>query len=157
MSSFRIDLADAIKARVVADTSGYIQTDLVVERAWVPYRLRADIEGDPAQLWVIPMNHDAFPSQSRRSLTRVEVPIQTGLQKTITDHQVTTEIDELVELDEQILNSIRLLNPSLYSWVRTESLKDENALPMDFTKIRDENTFESYHIHYFNFVLQPGA
>lgn len=155
MSSYKVDLADGIVAAVTAALPSYVVPTATAERAWAPHTSRVIIEAAPPNLWVLPMNNDTFPSQTRTSLSRTEIPIQTGLQSTFESHQVLAEIDLLVELEEQMSDTIRKLDLDGYSWIRSEALRDENGLPFDFTKIRDENTYECYKVHYFNYVLQP--
>jgi len=42
-----------------------------------------------------------------------------------------------------------------YSWDRTESMKDENGIPISFTGLREAQIFEAYWVSFYKtFVVE---
>lgn len=165
MTSYKVALSDTVISAINAAKAGYVLPDLDVARAWIPWARREDLEAayidetqDPpvvgAKCYVIPMTENAR-GLTRRNAVLYEIPLQVSLQAPLTDHQDVSQVDLLIELEEQISATVRSVAINeVYSWNRMETIQDENGLPYDFTKLRDEFTYECYRIHHFQYASE---
>jgi len=154
-----VTLAEAIETRINADMAGYVLTGLSVERAWVPRETLEGLATDHpnGKIYIVGMSSDDEQNQSRSNLCKKVFPVMVGIQKVVDGNPESTatktEIDQLVELEEQVRESVRNADPDNFSWSRSEALKDEDGTPFSFMGMREANVFEAYFTAYFNAVV----
>ena len=158
MTAKLVDIRDEVFTRILLKKtlSGFVFNDFDIEKTWFPYRRLEDfIKDHPSGIvYIIGLAADDTENLSRGNMARREVPVQIGYQRANVDPQDTALIDTLIELEEQLRDVCRIeVDPEFFSWMRTESLKDENGVPYSFLALREANTFESFFMATYNLVL----
>lgn len=158
MSAVLVQLRDAIKSAIDAAKTANSFVDgsatfnsFAVGVSWLPL---SQLEDFPAtgKVWLIGKASDIGPNLGRSNRpTQMSLPIQLAVQWKVNpaDPGFNTLIDNLVWLDEQLRDTIRLFNPDLWQWQRSEGMKDENSVPFNYTGLREGGFFEVYSHNYF--------
>lgn len=124
--------------------------------AYMPYTELPDM--DPkGQVWVLGLAADDEQKQSRANLTQKEIPVQVALQKLVGSPDDKEHIDRLILMEEQLRWTVRKavdITEEEFSWIRTESLKDDEGTPFSFMGLREGNVFEAYFTAYFRHVME---
>lgn len=160
MASMLATLRDGLETAINAAKPTYVVTNFTLEAAWVPRETLEGLATDfpNGKVYIIGMAADDEPNQTRTNLCKKTLPVSIGIQKVINENPESvagkTAIDLYVELEEQIRETCRKHDPDNFSWLRTESLKDEDGTPFSFMGLREANIFEAYFTAYFVRVLQ---
>ena len=95
------------------------------------------------------------PNHSRTNLTQQDIPVHIGLQHVVASLADVPEIDAYVDLMEELRSVCRKeVDASLYQWLRTEALKDENELPFFLTSMREAAVFEAYFTALYRLITE---
>jgi len=159
MASSGVELRNLLALEVIYNQQNdyFTYNDFDVEQVWAPEEDLEDLVTDhpDGKLYVIANPWDEGPNLARcPGLANREVPISFGLQKgRMLTHDVTG-IDLLVDLVDELYYMVRHYESADYSWVRTESLKDDNGVPFNYTSLTSHNIFEAYFTVYYNHAVQ---
>lgn len=106
------------------------------------YRPLVDLEDlrNTTRITVVGLTDDRRPV-TRAKAVEIQQPVQIAVQRMVHPTRVDL-IDALVRLWEEIKSCLEVNPPAGWSWVETRSLKDENGLPYEFSRLRDANEFE---------------
>jgi hypothetical protein len=129
-----------------------------IERKWVPYeRMEAMTTAHPeGKLYLIGTEYDDSVI-SRGNAAEVEIGVMMGFQKSGISIHDNDILDNLVDLKEEIRTSVRKVDPDGYSYLRTESLKDDDTgLPFSLATLRSGQMFEAIWVSYFKAILPPA-
>lgn len=153
--TIRDELFNRIEGKRLA--AGFIINDFSTEKTWSPRERLEDLQADHpgGKVYLIGLAADDTENRSRSNLTTREIPIMVGYQRANVDPTDTPLIDRLVELEEQLRDVCRndVAEDLLFSWMRNESLKDENGTAMSFVGLREGHMFEAYFTAFYNRVL----
>ena len=152
----RDEVFDRIEARKVAAT--FVINDFDTEKTWYPRERLEDLTTDhpSGKVYVIGMAADDGENKSRTNLSLRESPVMVGYQRAGVDPEDTALLDKLLELEEQLREVCRkdiFPDADNFSWLRIESLKDENGTPYAYMGLREANLFEAYFTTFYNLVL----
>lgn len=136
-------------------SNGFNSNNFESARTWLPYTHLEDFPSG-GKVWVIGLGSDDENTQSRTNTCSRILPVQVSLQVQISDPQDASLIDPWVELHDQLREVCRLeVDPDQesFSWMRNETLKDENDLPFSFMGLREGAFFEAFFTTYFRTTL----
>jgi len=134
---------------------GFILSKWESARTWLPYQALEDFP-EGGKVWVIGMASDDEKTESRGNTTKRIFPVQVAFQIQVTDPQDSDHLDKLVELHDQFREVCRLeVDPGQedFSWMSTESLKDDEGTPFSFMGLRQGSYFEAYFTAYYLSLL----
>lgn len=103
------------------------------------------------RVWVVALVGDQETPQTRNYSCIETIPIQVCYQCKIANLQDDAFIDKRIELSEQLKKVVRktAASPNVYTWMRTEALKDENGTPFGFIVMRESSVFMCVFTAYF--------
>lgn len=131
----------------------YVFNDFNVVETYLPYqRLETfSTEHPGGKLYVIGLAYDQATNKSRTNLTLEEVPVMVGYQKYVSNVSDVDAIDNLIRFVGELYDTARKdFDLDGYTWLRNESLKDENNTPYSFLGLRDAGLFEAYFTAFYN-------
>jgi hypothetical protein len=154
MSSSIVTLRDEIYTRILLNKTltNYSDNSFDIEKTWKPYSELTSIQANP-KVWVVGGVPGDADNKSRTNMVLREHQTMIGIQKGLGSGVITTEIDNLTLLVEEIEETCRTeVSVDLFKFTRLEFLKDENGTPFSFTMLRKAYTFEAYFTVYYNKV-----
>jgi len=152
VSNVLLALRDAVKAQIDIDESTYTISDLDIEAVHIADHELTDIVTKP-RVSVVGLAWDEL-KLSRNNTKSYDIPIQITVKRSLTD-MVDPDIDNLVKLTEEILNSVNkkfTADGKDYIWLRNEAYRDEFGYPFNYLALRAHNFFEMLYVCFFKHV-----
>lgn len=157
MSSYQTEIRDGIYDAILAAGSGYVITDFNLSKTYFPSLYLEDI-GDKPEVLVTAMG---MGTERDRRLRNVAVKVlRLGVLVHVlqrVDRTDTSTIDQLVEMVEQIMNTVEddeLVSGESYNWESTDPVKDENGLIYDYEALYESGVFQAVFTVNFTYILQ---
>lgn len=146
----RTAVFNAITTAKAANQYTYNNFDL--DWTYVPISTLEELSPN-GKVWVVGLDSDEAPPSTRGAkASKKEVPIQLAIQRSVGLTDKTT-INTMITLVDQLRETVRLIDPGIYQWLRTEAMKDEEGTPFSFMGLR-EGIFEAYFTAYFLVIRQ---
>ena len=133
-------LRDDVYGQINTDSAGYA-TVPTVEKTYYPLSKRENLTTPLVS--VVPLTWDKTRLLRSKAYEH-ELPIQVGIKKLVTDPTDTDEIDTLIELVEEVMNSCVsdfISSPEKFTWLRIEALRDENGNILNHERMMIDNVF----------------
>lgn len=142
-------LRGLVKDRIqtIKDAEKFVVNGWELAETYFPFQKITDLP-EAGKCWVMGLASDDAPFSRSNSYTK-EIPIHVGFQKMVSDPRKVSEIDPLIQLEQQLREAVAGMKHPNFSWVRTESLKDSNDTPFAFVGLREHNIFEAYFTAFF--------
>lgn len=143
-------LRDHIYDAVLAAMATYTIPDFSLEKKWVPYEtLQEMIDVKPNGKFVIVGGEFDDERKTRGNTRELEIPIMMGFQRGGVSPSNDTLISQLIDLKEEIRNTVADVDPDGFGYLRSESMKDENGLPFSLRTLRGSTVFDAIWTSYF--------
>mgnify|MGYP003428554246 FL=1 len=159
MASIQTVLRDELITQVNADKSGYVNTQLECEAAFIPQEKIEDLIDHPKAKFVA-VGFEGERERSYRSGSAFQIiPIQVAIQQKVAPFIVPV-IDVLVELAEQVQNSCEndfQVGSSRYNWLRTIPLRDDNGLTYTYQQLSQQGIFQAIFTVHFSYVVERNC
>ncbi len=131
----------------------FVQNSFTVNELYVPFeeihKLNADAPGGELYLQQLPTDETLA---SRNNLAVVDTGILIGFRIGKVQSNKNETIDTLVNLVNQLKYVCRTFSHHAnYSWLRTESIKDENGTPMLYVASTQAGLFHTYFTAFYRY------
>ena len=155
-----IQVREMVRAAILAAQPSMVKTDFTIDSSWIPFSAITDPVTQAGRCWVIGSCVDdkdrrtrPDPTKQMKPLVQREIQIQVGYQQSAVLADDIAKMDTLYLLQEQIRDAVKNEYydiPDLCPlWVRNETLRDENGLPIYYYMAREANVFEAYFTAFF--------
>lgn len=149
--TLRKSLAEYIGQGKTAELFLVNQFDIVEQ--YVPfdeiYKLNADHAGGKLYLQQLPVDEDLA---SRANLAAAEVGVIIGFRIGNVNSSETEALDDLVNFINQLKYVCRTFeHHANYSWLRTETIKDQNGTPMAYVASTQAGVFQTYFTAFYRY------
>jgi hypothetical protein len=134
--------------------------DFTHVRTWRPWETLESLKANHphGKCYVITGTPGTKVNESRANSCLAEFNVMVGFQHIVANIDDMAELDQYVhhveELDQMCRKEIDVssLDP-LFSWVRTDYIRDPDGIPYNFVGLRDAHTFEAYFTAFYSTVL----
>lgn len=156
MAAIQTQLRDGAYDKIVESLGTYAATNIQVEKTFFPTENLEDLDDPKIKLVAKGISSDR--TRELRSTTYIQmiVPVEVAIQQRV-DPNDTTTIDRLVETSEQVMASLEddeLVTGEVYSWARTEPLRDENGNIYSYEQLKVENVFQVIFTAFYTYIKQ---
>jgi hypothetical protein len=150
-----LDLRDILTAAIIAakDAETLPQNNFEVKKSYLPSEIVTELPAN-GLVTVIALGWDE-ELKSRNQTNNQEPRVQVAFQKGLQNADVDT-IDPLVILVDALryLCKSTFKTHAFYTWMRTDTLKDENGTPFHFVGLRESLVFEAMFTLTFQVTME---
>lgn len=137
----------------LAKTNGdYVYNDFDLDWTFLPI---TELEGLPqGKLWIVGKAFDDKPNLTRcQTVTQRILPIDLAFQRSLNSNQDKETIAEMINLLEQLYDTVRNVYSSEFQWLETIALKTPEGTPYSYQGLRQLATFEAiFTPHYLTTI-----
>lgn len=158
MASYQTTIRNGCYDKIVAAKPSLVITDFEVDKTYFPTYDLTEI-GDTPKVAVTAMGMGSERNRQYRNVAikTLDLGVIVHVLKRISDKTTVTELDTLVELVEQLMNTLEddeLVAGETFQWGLTEPIKDENGMILDYEALSESEVFQAVFIMHYTYILQ---
>lgn len=133
----------------------YEFNDFTIEQAWIPFQELTELRKNHprGKLYLMAAVADESANLSRDNLSSRQSGVIIGYQIANLKVGNVSVFDAYVDFVYQLQETCRRFKHDLYSWSRTEAMRDENGIPLNYGPAFSQGIFEAYFTAFYNFVV----
>lgn len=157
MASILQDLMEMVHDAIdtIRTAEGFINNDFILKKAFLPISDLTELHNKGCVTVIGLASDDTRGNRKSSEIYFVrETPIRVAVQGLVENTLDVDQIYPWLELEEQIRDAVaESPDQAKYTWMRHQSLKDENETPFNYIKLREASTVEAYFDSYFRAEL----